>query len=115
MTNTKALGGCVVSNNITQKKGKLKWCVREKSVSEVDNGWRFFSEIDTEEFLGNPKNMSVWGFDTVIEIEPAVMQIYTMPVGTDIFLVDEMGVKYFADTETGERIKIANGMEEGNE
>lgn len=43
-------GGCVVSNNIINKKGVLKWCVRDESLNPVDNGWRFLSDIDTEDF-----------------------------------------------------------------
>ena len=45
------MGGSVVSRNILEGKGKLKWCFRENSVHEVDNGWRFLSEIDTDEYL----------------------------------------------------------------
>ena len=41
-------GGSIVSKNILSHKGKLRWCVREESVNDVDNGWRFFSDIDTE-------------------------------------------------------------------
>lgn len=44
-------GGSIVSKNILSHKGKLRWCVREESVNDVDNGWRFFSDIDTEEYL----------------------------------------------------------------
>ena len=42
-----SFGACMVSRNIYEGKGKLKWCVREVSVREVDNGWRFLSDIDT--------------------------------------------------------------------
>lgn len=35
-------GGSIVSKNILSHKGKLRWCVREESVNDVDNGWRFF-------------------------------------------------------------------------
>ena len=38
------MGGSVVSKNILENKGRLKWCFREKSVNEIDNGWRFLSE-----------------------------------------------------------------------
>ena len=31
------MGGSVVSRNILEGKGKLKWCFRENSVHEVDN------------------------------------------------------------------------------
>ena len=45
-------GACLVSKNIYEKKGKLKWCVRENSTRDIDNGWRFQADIDNEEFFG---------------------------------------------------------------
>lgn len=100
----KNAGGCVVSNNIISKKGNLKWCIREDSVNPVDNGWRFLSDIDTDEFLNDASNMSVCDFNTIAELEPAILSIYNMPVGTDITLVEKDRKKYFIDTGTGERV-----------
>ena len=42
------LGASIVSNNILENKANIKWILRENSVNELDNGWRFLSEIDTE-------------------------------------------------------------------
>ena len=39
----KKAGGCIVSKNIVDGKGKLRWLLREKSLNPADNGWRFFS------------------------------------------------------------------------
>ena len=100
-------GGCVVSNNIINKKGVLKWCVRDESLNPVDNGWRFLSDIDTEDFLRAPANMSIWSFNTVAEIEPAVLLIYDMPMGTDVTLIQENGRKFFVYTEIGEQVVFA--------
>lgn len=57
------MGGAVVSRNLLENKSRLKWCFRENSVNEVDNGWRFLSEIDTDEYLKNASNMVIcdWG------------------------------------------------------
>lgn len=94
-------GGCVVSNNILQHKGNLKWCVRETPVNNLDNGWRFISDIDTDEYLSDPKNMSVCDFNSVAEIEPAIIQIYSYEVGSDLTLVCLNGTKVFVDSTTG--------------
>ncbi|MEL7570638.1 MAG: DUF2185 domain-containing protein [Eubacteriaceae bacterium] len=97
-------GACLVSRNICEKKGRLYWCVREESQREIDNGWRFLSEIDTEEYLNDIQNWCILPYEAVIEIEPAVLVIYDMPTGTDIALICEGGRKYFVDTNTGIRI-----------
>ena len=45
------LGASIVSNNILKNKANIKWIFREDSVDELDNGWRFLSEIDTCQIL----------------------------------------------------------------
>lgn len=99
-------GGCVVSKNILSRKGKLKWCVREDPVNDVDNGWRFFSDIDTDEYLSKADNMCICDYNTVANIEPAVLAIYDCKVGTDIQLVEDNGRKIFLDNNTGEKVNI---------
>jgi len=99
-----AYGACLVSRNIYEKKGNLKWCIKEESVKEVDNGWRFLSDIDTEEYLADKNNWCILAYESVIEIEPAVLLIYDMPVGTDITLLQEEKGKVFVDTNTGKPI-----------
>jgi hypothetical protein len=49
-------GTCLVSKNVYDGKGKIKWCVREDSTRDVDNGWRFHLDIDSEEYLANSNN-----------------------------------------------------------
>ena len=77
------LGASIVSNNILENKANIKWILRENSVNELDNGWRFLSEIDTEEYLSHAENMSICDWSTILEIEPAVLSIFNMPIGTD--------------------------------
>ena len=78
MHSTMNLGGCVVSKNILEKRGRLKWCFREESVNNIDNGWRFLSEIDTDEFLADSKNMVICDWGTIFEIEPAIALIFAL-------------------------------------
>ena len=97
-------GGCVVSKNILSNAGRLKWCIREESVNAVDNGWRFFSDIDTEEYLNDTDNMCICDFNTVANIEPAILAIYNLPVGTDLEFCIENEKRFFIDTKTGKRL-----------
>jgi len=84
----------------------LKWLVREVSVNPQDNGWRFFSAIDDETYLDDPGNLQVVSFNSVADIEPAIIPILHLPVGSDLELVrDESGVR-FVDSTTGEGIAL---------
>jgi len=101
------MGGCIVSKNIIEKKGELKWCIREKGLDDLDTGWRFLSSIDTDEYLNDPKNMCVYNYDTIVEIEPAILLIYDLPVGTDATLVREDKERFFVDTASGKRLPLS--------
>lgn len=35
------LGASIVSNNILENKANIKWILREDSMDELDNGWRY--------------------------------------------------------------------------
>lgn len=106
MKKSMGMGGSVVSKNILGKKGKLKWLIREESMNSVDNGWRMFSDIDTDEFLSNASNMAICDWGTIFEIEPAIMSIFEMPIGTELELVEENGKKYFINTLSGEKLEL---------
>ena len=106
MNESMNLGGSVVSRNIYEKKGRLKWCVKEEGVTELDNGWRFLSEIDTEEYLSDPYNMVVCDWGTIVEIEPAIVPIFDMPVGTELTLEYDGSKKRFIDSETGDTVEF---------
>jgi len=98
------LGASIVSNNILKNKANIKWILRENSVNELDNGWRFLSEIDTEEYLSHAENMSICDWSTIVEIEPAVLSIFNMPIGTELTMIYEEERVCFLDTITGQKL-----------
>lgn len=100
-------GGSIVSKNIINGQGKLKWLFREESVDDkVDNGWRFFSDIDDDDFINNPDNLVVCDFNTVANIEPAVLGIYNLPVGSDMQLIAQDGRIMFFDNINLKEVEI---------
>ena len=104
MHSTMNLGGCVVSKNILEKRGRLKWCFREESVNNIDNGWRFLSEIDTDEFLADSKNMVICDWGTIFVIETANALFFELPIGTELTLEYDGSQKCFVESETGEKL-----------
>lgn len=100
---THHLGGCIVTKSLLEGKSCLKWIFREKSCNEADNGWRALGDTDTQEYINVPANNVVVDFDRLIEIEPAVLSIYTLPIGADLEFDNES--KVFIDTNTGKEYK----------
>ena len=104
-------GGCIVTKNLYEGKGKLKWLLREESADlNVDTGWRFFSDIDDSDYINNPDNLVTCDFNTVANIEPAVLGIYGMPVGTDLQIVVKGGVITFYDNLTEQQVEVSGKL-----
>ena len=49
--------------------------------------------------------MTVVDFNTFANIEPAILAIYNLPVGTDLEFHIESGKRYFVDTQSGKVIE----------
>lgn len=99
----KASGACLISRNILERKGLVKWATREESANRVDNGWRILGHTDTNEFLADPNSMVVVDYNTACTIEPALIGIYPLPVGSDLQLVvDENRKRTWYDNTTGQ-------------
>ena len=94
----------IITKSIYEGTSKLKWFFREESVNPSDNGWRAIGDKDTQEYLNNPENSIVVDFNTLANIEPAVLAVYDMPVGTDLEFCFYNTRRYFIDTNTGKRI-----------
>lgn len=97
-------GASIASRRILDGSALLKWAVREDPSNPSDNGWRFFSEIDDESYLDDPSNLEVASFNEVAAIEPAVIPLLHMPVGTDLAIIREQGRIRFFDNETGREL-----------
>lgn len=100
-------GGSIVSRNVLDGKAPIRWAVREEQVNPVDNGWRFLSAIDDDEYLDDPAHMVVVDFNTVVGIEPAVLPLLYLPVGTDITIDrDSDGRISLVDNNTGSSLEF---------
>lgn len=101
----KTAGASMVSRNILDNRGHIKWLVREQSVNPADNGWRIFSDIDTTEYLDDPNNWAIVDFNTMCHMEPALIGVYTLPVGSDLQLVvDPDGRRRWYDNHTRQEL-----------
>lgn len=97
-------GACLASKNVLSGLGRVRWLVREESQAPADNGWRIFSHIDTEDYLSDTDNLQIVDFNELCEIEPALIGIWDLPVGSDLQIVDEGNGIRIVDTATGRDI-----------
>ncbi len=86
----KSPGGCIISKRILNGEAPIRWMFRVEPLPNFpDNGWRFFSDIDGDEYVNNPDNLTVCDYNTVISMAPVALLIYDFPVGTDLQLCAE--------------------------
>lgn len=82
-------GTCVVSKNCLDGRGRVKFATRQESINAVDNGWRVFSEFDSDDYVNDPSNMQVADYNTVCELEPAMIVVWSLPLGADVEIIKE--------------------------
>lgn len=101
-------GACLATTNVLSGAGLVRWMVRDPSRSGADNGWRIMSHLDTSEYLADQASWRVADFNQVCAIEPALIGIWDLEVGSDLQLVrDELGIR-IVDTPTGLQIPTEN-------
>ena len=96
-------GGTIVTKSILDGTSKLKWLFRQEGGH--GNGWIAFGDRDSQEYVNDANNMAIVDFNTLADIEPTVVNVFYMPMGSDLeFCCDKTG-KYFVDTRTGKEIR----------
>ena len=99
-------GACLATLNVINRTGVVRWMVRLPSQMPADNGWQIMSHLDTTEYLNDPANWRIVDFNDLCAIEPALIGIWDMPVGSDLQIVrDELSIRIF-DTPTGREIPV---------
>lgn len=97
-------GACLTTLNVLEGRGRVRWMVRGSSKAPADNGWQILSHIDDSEYLNDTSNWRIVDFNELCAIEPALIGIWDLPVGSDLQLVDdELGIRIL-ETATGREI-----------
>ena len=98
-------GSCIVTKSLLNGESNFRWLFREEPLDNIDTGWLAFGDSDNDEYVNDPKNLSVVDLNTLINIEPTILNVYEMPVGTDLIFIEEDGEKYFINAKTNEQIR----------
>ena len=98
-------GSCIVTKSILNGETKFRWLFREEPLNNIDTGWMAFGDSDNDDYVNEPKNLTVVDLNTLINIEPTILNVYEMPIGTDLIFIEEDGDKYFINAKTNEQIR----------
>ena len=100
-----AAGASLATKSVMSGTTEMRWLDRKSSQSPVDNGWRVLGASDTGEYLADNDNWQVVDFNELCAMEPALLAIWNLPVGSQLTLVTtSTGQKVFIDDATGAQI-----------
>lgn len=76
------IGGLLVSRMVTDDLQQPRFIYREKRIRPEDSGWRIFTGMESEEYLDDPQNCSIYHPDTVIAIDPSIGPLLQSGLGS---------------------------------
>lgn len=78
------IGGCIATDKITVDGLPVCYMYREEPEFDVDNGWRFFSGTEDQDYVDNPDNSCVYNTNTIANYDPAIIPYLDLPEGTHL-------------------------------
>ena len=67
------LGACLATDKITVEGELVDYMYREEPIFEADNGWRFFSGTEDQEYVDDPNNSAFYDVNTIANYDNAII------------------------------------------
>src|SRR6185369_10529996 len=76
------MGGCFATDHITVLGKKVGYMYREQADRTEDSGWRFFSGEESQAYVDDPLNTSIYAVNTIANYDPAIIPYLDAPAGS---------------------------------
>jgi hypothetical protein len=79
-------GACVATDQVTVEGMQIGYMYREEPdlVNTVDSGWRFFSGLESQEYIDEAGNWEIFDVNTIANYDPAILPYLDLPIGTEL-------------------------------
>ena len=77
-------GACFATDKITVDGLPVGWMYREEPSDKVDNGWRFFSGTEDQDYVDNPENTCIFNTNTIANYDPTIIPYLDFPIGSHL-------------------------------
>ncbi len=67
-------GACYATDHITVDGKPVGYMYREAPDNELDSGWRFFSGEESQEYVDEPENTSIYDINTIANYDKAILE-----------------------------------------
>jgi len=78
------MGGCFATDHITVQGLSVGYMYREAPDFDSDSGWRFFSGTETDDYVNDPDNTTIYEVNTIANYDPTIIPYLDSPVGTQL-------------------------------
>lgn len=78
------IGFALATDKITVDGNKVDYMIREDSDRKEDSGWIFYGGGETQDYIDDPNNTSVYHLNTIANYDPEIIEFLTYPPGTEI-------------------------------
>jgi hypothetical protein len=82
-------GYCYASDMITVDGQKVGYMYREAREDEDDSGWRFYSGLETDEYVENEYNIMMFDLNYIANLDPTIIPYLKMRTGAELERVGE--------------------------
>jgi hypothetical protein len=76
------LGACYATDMITVQGLGVGFCYREAPDNDADSGWRFFSGTESQDYVDDPDNTSIYDVNTIANYAPDIIPLLNEPIGS---------------------------------
>ncbi len=75
-------GSCIATDKITVEGFPVRFMYREKPDSEDDSGWRFMSGFESEEYMDDSNNYSLYDVNTIANYDQSIIPLLDSKIGS---------------------------------
>lgn len=76
------LGGCFATDRITADGQPVGFMYRQEGEFKNDRGWRFLAGTESQEYLDNADNLTIYDVNTIANYDRAIIPMLDAPVGS---------------------------------
>jgi hypothetical protein len=74
-------GGCIATDLITVEGRRVGYMYREQPDRDLDSGWRFFAGTESQEYVDDPNNMTIYDVNTIANYDLEIVPLLDAPYG----------------------------------
>ncbi len=78
------MGYCIATDRITVDGEKVGYMYREQPDDSSDSGWRFFAGDESQDYINNPDNISIYDVNTIANYDPSIIKYLDSDIGVEL-------------------------------